>query len=50
MSDDYRMGREDFAEAARRDLAALRAEASTAEGRNAYDNALATIAALLGES
>jgi len=49
-SDSYNMGRTDFAEAMRRDISALRAAAVGAERKNAYDNALATIAALLGES
>lgn len=46
----YRKGIEDFATRVRRDLSALRAEAITAERKDAYNKALATVAALLGES
>jgi hypothetical protein len=46
----YGKGRDDFATAVRRDVSALRAEAITSERKDAYDKALATVAALLGES
>jgi hypothetical protein len=48
--DGYHTGRSDFAEAMRRDLSALRADAIGAERKHAYDTALATVAVLLGES
>lgn len=46
----YEQGREDFANAMRRDVSGLLADAITAERRDAYDKVLASIAALLGES
>lgn len=46
----YEQGFVDFGGAVRRDLSVLRADAITAERKDAYDKALATVAALLGES
>jgi len=46
----YLHGRRDFAESMRRDISALRAATPLVVEQRAYDNALATIAALLGES
>lgn len=46
----YSKGREDFANAMRRDVSGLLADAITAERRDAYDKVLASISALLGES
>jgi hypothetical protein len=49
-SDDYLEGRQDIAGAIRQDIAALRAEAITAERKDAYDKALAAVTARLGDS
>jgi hypothetical protein len=48
--DDYLEGRQDIADAIRQDIAALRAEAITAERKDAYDEALAAVTARLGDS
>lgn len=47
---DYLEGRQDIADAIRQDIAALRAEAITAERKDAYDKALAAVTARLGDS
>lgn len=46
----YGTGYRDFGEAVKRELSALRAEAISAERKDAYDKALALVASLLGDS
>jgi hypothetical protein len=48
--DAYLCGRRDFADRVRRDLVQLKSSAITAPEERCYDSALATVAALLGES